>query len=69
MLCGVATSNGVEATARHAYELGFNVTFAVDAMTDASAGNHEHSVERIFPRFGERGTTDEIIALLGSARR
>ena len=69
VLAGVATSNGVEATARHAFELGFNVTFATDAMTDSSAESHDHSVEKIFPRFGERGTTDEIIALLGRSHR
>jgi nicotinamidase-related amidase len=64
VVCGVATSIGVESTARQAYELGFNVTLAVDAMTDMSAEAHTHSLERIFPRLGETGTTQEIINLV-----
>ena len=61
VLAGVATSIGVESTARHAYELGFNVTLAVDAMTDLNSEAHTNSVTRIFPRLGETGTTQEII--------
>lgn len=68
VICGIATSIGVESTARHAYELGFNVTLAVDAMTDANADAHANSVTRIFPRLGECGTTQEIIALLDRTR-
>lgn len=64
VLAGVATSIGVESTARSAYELGFNVALAVDAMTDMSAEAHENSVTRIFPRLGETGTTEEIVGLL-----
>jgi nicotinamidase-related amidase len=61
---GVATSNGVEVTARQAYELGFNVTLAIDAMIDLHADAHAYSVTRVFPRIGETGTTQEIIDLL-----
>jgi nicotinamidase-related amidase len=68
VIVGVSTSMGVEATARHAYELGFNITLAVDAMTDMNIDVHGNSVARIFPRLGETGTTDEIVALLESAR-
>lgn len=64
VLCGVATSVGVESTARFAHELGFNITFATDAMTDMSPEAHENSQARLFPRLGERGTAAEIIALL-----
>jgi nicotinamidase-related amidase len=64
VMCGIATSIGVESTARQAYELGFNVTFATDAMTDLNADAHTNSITRIFPRMGETGTTEEIIALL-----
>ena len=35
VVIGVATGTGVESTARQAYEQGFNVTLAIDAMTDA----------------------------------
>jgi nicotinamidase-related amidase len=64
---GVATSAGVESTARHAHELGFNVALAVDAMTDTSADAHHNSITRIFPRLGETGTTPEIVDLLEAA--
>jgi nicotinamidase-related amidase len=64
VLTGVSTSNGVEVTGRQAYELGFNITFAIDAMTDPDADAHAHSVTRVFPKIGETGTTADIIALL-----
>lgn len=67
VVAGVATSMGVESTARHAYELGFNVTLAVDAMTDLSLEAHDNSVTRIFPRLGETGSTREIVDLLDRA--
>jgi nicotinamidase-related amidase len=68
VMAGVATSIGVESTARQAYELGFNVTLAVDAMTDLSAETHHNAITRIFPRLGETGTTAEIVALLDKTR-
>jgi nicotinamidase-related amidase len=64
VLAGVATSFGVESTARQAHELGFHVALAVDAMTDLSLDAHNHSVTRIFPRLGENATTHEILELL-----
>lgn len=64
VITGVATSAGVESTARQGYEAGFNVALAVDAMTDPRPEMHEHCVARVFPRLGETGTTDEILALL-----
>lgn len=64
VVTGVATSAGVESTARQAHELGYNVTLATDAMTDMSADAHTNSLTRIFPRLGETGTTEDILALL-----
>lgn len=66
VIVGVATSNGVEVTARQAYELGFNVTLVTDAMTDLQADAHDYSVTRVFPKIGETATTREIINLLES---
>ncbi|ADU69093.1 isochorismatase family protein [Pantoea sp. At-9b] len=65
VVCGIATSIGVESTARQAYELGYNVTLATDAMTCLNADTHQNSVERIFPRLGETGSTADVLALLG----
>jgi nicotinamidase-related amidase/predicted MFS family arabinose efflux permease len=64
VLAGIATSSGVEATARNAYDHGYNVTLVVDAMTDRSADAHRHSVETIFPRLGETATTDDVLTSL-----
>jgi nicotinamidase-related amidase len=64
VLTGIATSAGVESTARAAHEHGYHVTLAVDAMADRSADVHAHSVGHVFPRLGETGTTEEILDLL-----
>lgn len=64
VVTGIATTAGVESTARQAHEAGFNVVLAVDAMTDMSREAHENSVTRIFPRLGETASTAEILALL-----
>jgi nicotinamidase-related amidase len=67
VVAGIATSMGVESTARQGYELGLNVTLALDAMTDVSPEAHDNSVTRIFPRLGETGSTREIVDLLDHA--
>ena len=67
VMVGVSTSVGVESTAREAYACGFNVALVIDAMTDTSAEAHLNSVTRIFPKLGETGVTEEIIALLNGA--
>lgn len=64
VLSGVATSIGVESTARQAHELGFNVTLAIDAMSDLNAEAHQNSLSRIFPLLGETGTTQVIVEAL-----
>jgi nicotinamidase-related amidase len=63
-LTGVATSAGVESTARSAYDHGYNVVLVVDAMTDRSEEGHRHCVEKIFPRLGETETTDNVLKWL-----
>jgi nicotinamidase-related amidase len=64
VLCGIATSIGVESTARNAFERAYNLTFAADAMTDVNLEAHERALSIIFPRIGEVGSTDEIVAKL-----
>jgi nicotinamidase-related amidase len=64
ILTGVATTAGVESTARSAHDLGYNVVFVADAMTDMNADAHRHSIEKIFPRFGEVDTTAAVLKLL-----
>ena len=66
VVTGVSTSAGVESTARQAHDFGFNVTLAVDAMTDMSLEAHQNSVTRIFPRMSETGTTRELLDLINA---
>jgi nicotinamidase-related amidase len=64
VVVGVATSLGVESTARQAYEHGLHVTVATDAVTDSNPAAHDNSITHIFPMLGETGTTNNILALL-----
>ena len=64
VVTGVVTSGGVEATARQAYEQGFNVTVATDAVTDVREEAHRYSLENVFPRMAETGATKDILSLL-----
>jgi nicotinamidase-related amidase len=50
VIAGVATSIGVESTACRTHERGFNVTLAIDAMTDTSPDSHVNSITRKFPK-------------------
>jgi nicotinamidase-related amidase len=67
VLGGFATSLGVESTARAGYDLGYNVTFAADAMADPSPLAHDHSLNVTFPLFGEVDNAAAIIAGLARA--
>jgi nicotinamidase-related amidase len=66
-LAGVATSIGVESTARSAYDSGYNVVLIADAMTDRDGEAHRHSIEKIFPRLGETANTAEVLKLLSES--
>jgi nicotinamidase-related amidase len=64
VIAGVSTGSGVESTARQAFEAGFNVSVAIDAVADPRADSHAHGVANVFPRLGETGSAADIIALL-----
>jgi nicotinamidase-related amidase len=68
VIVGCATSIGVDSTAREAYSSGFNVTIAVDAVTDLDVKAHENSLTWVFPRLGETATTAELLEHLSSRR-
>ena len=59
---GIATIMGVESTAREAYDHGYELEFVSDAMSGFAAGEHEFTVSRIFPRFGDVRTTDDYLS-------
>jgi nicotinamidase-related amidase len=64
LLTGVATSMGVEGTARAAHDHGYHVVLVTDAMADTDEATHHHSVGAIFPKIGETATTADVLAAL-----
>lgn len=62
VLCGISTNIGVEATARDAYQHGYNQIFVEDAMCAMSREEHEGSVKFIFPRMGLVRNTEEVLS-------
>jgi nicotinamidase-related amidase len=62
VLGGIATTYGVESTARFAYEYGFNQIFPEDAMTDLSEESHKVSVEYVLKRMGKVRKTEEVLS-------
>jgi nicotinamidase-related amidase len=62
---GISTNIGVESTARAAYEHGYAVVLAEDAMSSGDAAHHRFAVENIFPRLGLVRSTAEVLAMLG----
>jgi nicotinamidase-related amidase len=61
VLGGVATHIGVEATARQAWELGYELVIARDVTTSLAVEPHEGTMRYIFPRIA-RITDSEAIA-------
>jgi len=68
VFAGISTSIGVEGTARAASELGYNLIFAIDAMTDKVKEAHDNSIHNIFPRIGELSNVMEITRKLSLSR-
>ncbi len=66
-LTGIATSAGVDSTARSARDYGYNVVLVVDAMTDRDLDTHNFVVEKIFPRIGETTSTDIVLQFLNES--
>ena len=63
ILCGIATTYGVESTARVAYELGYNQVFAEDAMSDVSEESHNMSINFVLKRVGHVRTTEQVLEM------
>ena len=66
VVTGVATSAGVESTARAAHEHGYHVVLATDAMADMDPEAHAYATGKLFPRLGETTTTAELLDALPS---
>ncbi|GAA3400260.1 isochorismatase family protein [Paenibacillus hodogayensis] len=61
VLCGIASGIGVDTTAREAFMHGYQVIFAIDAMTGFTQAEHDHVRDTIFPRIGRVRTTETIL--------
>jgi nicotinamidase-related amidase len=61
ILGGISTNYGVESTARDAYERGYDLVFAEDAMAARTKEDHNFAITRIFPRIGKIRKTEEIL--------
>jgi nicotinamidase-related amidase len=64
VLGGVATHIGVEATARQAWELGYELVIARDVTTSTAVEPHEGTMRHIFPRIA-RVTDSSVLAFGG----
>lgn len=62
ILTGIATNFGVEQTGREAWQHGYTVLFAEDAMSAVSEPMHRFAVDNIFPRLGRTRSTAAIVA-------
>jgi len=65
-LTGIATSSGVEATARAGYDLGYNIVSVIDAMADGDPEAHRHAIEKQLIKIGETITTGDLLTALGA---
>jgi nicotinamidase-related amidase len=61
VLGGIATSIGVESTARDAFEHNYGLVLVEDAMADMSAEAHEFAVKSIYPRISRVRSTEQVI--------
>ena len=68
ILTGIATSIGVDTTAREAAQRGYNLVFIPEAMTDRTEQGHNASVDVIFPRLGKIRTVAEVKTAIAEAK-
>ncbi|MGB9331459.1 MAG: hydrolase [Steroidobacteraceae bacterium] len=60
VLGGIATSIGVESTARSAWEHGYELVICEDLCADLSAETHAFSFKHIFPRLARIASSEAI---------
>ncbi|HVO34406.1 MAG TPA: hydrolase [Gemmatimonadales bacterium] len=64
ILGGISTNFGVESTARDAWERGYQLVFAEDAMAGMASEAHQFAVTAIFPRLGLVRSTEDVLKAL-----
>lgn len=68
ILSGVATSNGVYATALDAFQHGYHVIVIEDGCSDRDLDLHTLFFEKMFPKTARVRTTKEILQAIEEAR-
>jgi nicotinamidase-related amidase len=64
VVCGLWTNYVVEATTRHAADIGYHVVVVEDCCASNDEENHRFAMERILPTLATVATLDEVLAAL-----
>ncbi|MBU5366583.1 isochorismatase family protein [Enterococcus devriesei] len=64
ILTGVATANGVYATALDAYQHGYKVIVVEDGCADRDIELHQIFFEKLFTKLGQVATTKEVLEMI-----
>lgn len=64
ILTGVASSNGVYATALDAYQHGYKVIVAEDACADRDGELHQIFFNKLFVKLGQVASTEQILEMM-----
>ncbi|MGH8855845.1 MAG: isochorismatase family protein, partial [Telluria sp.] len=64
VLGGIATNFGVESTARAAFDRGYKLVFAEDAMSSFEAEAHTSACQHVFRHMGRVRSTRSLIDML-----
>lgn len=68
ILSGVATTNGVYATALNAFQHGYHVVLAEDACSDRDKESHQLFIKKIFPKTARVRSTKQIIEAIQQSK-
>lgn len=66
VIFGLWTNYVVEATARHASDIGYRVFIVSDCCAGNNPENHTWAMEKMLPTLSYITTTDEVVAALGA---
>ena len=68
VLSGVATTNGVYATALDAFQHGYHIVLAEDACSDRDKESHQLFIKKIFPKTARVRSTKQIIEAIQQSK-
>lgn len=64
IMAGIATNYGVESTAREAFDRGYELVFAEDAMSSMNGDAHNFACQNVFRVMGRVRSTEHLINAL-----